>query len=102
MSEVDHAGHAISSVGWTTVVCTVRRSSTGMPDRLGCSSRNSLLTAFYIISLTCTSLVRLLVIIKPSIVTMVSVPSIRMVGTFVLVCRNYGSEVAALFSRSHG
>ena len=38
VSEVDHAGHAYSRVGRTTVVYTVRRSSAGMPDRLSCSS----------------------------------------------------------------
>ena len=50
MSEVDHAGHAYSRVGRTIVVYTVRRSSTGMPDRLSCSSRNSLLPVFRVIS----------------------------------------------------
>ena len=55
MSEVDHAGHAYSRVGRTTVVYTVRRSSTGMPDRLSCSSRNSLLPAVRVISSTYTS-----------------------------------------------
>ena len=67
MSEIDHAGDAYSRVGRTTVVYTVRRSSTGMPDRLSCSSRNSLLPAFRVISLTCTSHVRLLVMVMPSI-----------------------------------
>ena len=50
MSEFDHAGHAHSRVGRTTVVYTVRRSSAGMPDRFSCSSRNSLLPAFRVIS----------------------------------------------------
>ena len=67
MSEIDHAGHAYSRVGRTTVVYTVRRSSAGMPDRLSCNSRNSLLPVFRVISSTCTSHVRLLVIVMPSI-----------------------------------
>ena len=62
VSEVDHDG-----VGRTTVVYTVRRSLAGMPDRLSCSSRNSLLPAFRVISSTCTSHVRLLVMVMPSI-----------------------------------
>ena len=49
MSEVNHAGHAYSRVGRTTVVYTVR-SSAGMPDRLRGSSRNSLLPACYFIN----------------------------------------------------
>ena len=85
VSEVDHAGHAYSRVGRTTV----RRSSAEMPDRLSCSSRNSLLPAFRVISSTCTSQVRLLVMVMPSIFASVthrvSVPSMRMVGKFVLV-----------------
>ena len=39
MNEVNHAGHAYSSVGRTTVKYTVSRSSTRLPDRLSCSSR---------------------------------------------------------------
>ena len=63
MSEVDLAGLAYSKVGRTTVVYTIRRSSTGMPDRLSCSSKNSLLPVFRVISSTCTSHVRLLVMV---------------------------------------
>ena len=89
MSEVDNAGHAYSRVGRTTVVYTVRRSSAGMLYRLSCSSRNSLLHAFRVISSTCTSHVRLLVMVMPgifaSVTRSVSVPSMRMVGKFVLV-----------------
>ena len=67
VSEVGHAGHAYSRVGRTTVVYTVRRYSAGMSDRLSCSSRNSLLPAFRVISSTHTSHVRLLVMVMPSI-----------------------------------
>ena len=71
MSEVDNAGHAYSRVGRTIVVYTVR-SSAGMLDRLSCSSRNSLLPTFRVISSTCTSQVRLLVMAMPSILASVT------------------------------
>ena len=67
VSEVDHAGHAYSRVGRTTVTYTVRRSSTGMSDRLSCSSRNSPVPAFRVILSTCMFHVRLLVMVMASI-----------------------------------
>ena len=67
VSEVDHAGHAYFRVCRTAIIYTIRRSSTGMPDRLSCSSRNSLLSACHVISSICTYHVRLLVMVMPSI-----------------------------------
>ena len=43
VNEVDHTEQAYYSVGRTTVVYTVKRCLTGIPDRLSWSSRNSLL-----------------------------------------------------------
>ena len=84
MSEVDRAGHAFSRGGRTTVVYTVRRSSAGMPDCLSCSSGNSLLPVFRVFSTTCTSHVRLLVMVMQSNFAS-RVPSMRIIGKFVLV-----------------
>ena len=72
MNEVNHAGHAYSRVGRTPIIYTVRRSSTRMPDRLNCITRNSLLPAFRVISSICMSHVRLMVMVVPSIFALVS------------------------------
>ena len=89
VSEVANAGHTYSRVGRTTVVYTVSRSSAGILARLRCNSRNNILPAFRVISSTCTSQVRLLVMEMPSIFATVtrwgSVPSMRMVEKFFLV-----------------
>ena len=66
MSEVDHAGHAYSKVSRTNVVYTVRRSSAGMPDRLICSSRNSLLT-YHSLLLVLLLLLLLLVVVTSKV-----------------------------------
>ena len=88
VSDFDNAGHAYSSVGRTTIVYAVRRYSKGMPVRLSCNNRNSLLPAFRVIS-SHSSHVALLVIVMPRIfVSVARCVSVRMDGKFVHVLRN--------------